>query len=107
MLVNQGDQVERGQVLASLDPEPYEISVTSARSQLQSAEANYINKRADLERQKDLLEKGWVAKAAYDQAVAAYDSAEGDLNPERASPGPLPPQQRRTGPEQHPADGAV
>jgi RND family efflux transporter MFP subunit len=80
VLVNQGDQVERGQVLASLDPEPYEISVTSARSQLQSAEANYINKRADLERQKDLLEKGWVAKAAYDQAVAAYDSAEGDLN---------------------------
>lgn len=78
--VAQGDQVQSGQVLATLDPEPFEINVTSARSQLQSAEANYDNQQVNLDRQKELYDRGWVAKAAYDQAKAAYDSAEGDLN---------------------------
>lgn len=78
--VSQGDPVERGQVLATLDPERFELDVTSARSQLQSAEADRTNKLADLERKKDLLDKGWVAQAAYDQAIAAFDSAEGNLN---------------------------
>lgn len=84
VVVNQGDQVERGQVLATLDPEPYEISVSSARSQMQSAQANYENQQANLGRQKELLDKGWVAKAAYDQAIATFDSAEGDLNVARS-----------------------
>lgn len=84
VVVNQGDQVERGQVLATMDPEPYQISATSARSQLQSAQANYENQKANLTRQKDLLDKGWVAKAAYDQAIATFDSAEGDLNVARS-----------------------
>lgn len=84
VVANQGDQVQRGQVLATLDPEPYEISLRSARSQLQSAQANYENQQANLARQKDLLDKGWVAKAAYDQAIASFDSAEGDLNVARS-----------------------
>lgn len=75
-----GDQVQSGQVLATLDPEPFDISVTSARSQLQTAEANFENQQANLDRQKQLLERGWVAEAAYDQALAAYESAEGELN---------------------------
>ncbi len=78
--VNAGAQVQSGQVLATLDPEPFEINVTSARSQLQSAEANFENQRVNLDRQKELFEREWVAKAAYDQALAAYESAEGELN---------------------------
>ena len=78
--VNAGDQVQSGQVLATLDPELFEINVTSARSQLQSAEANYENQRVNLDRQKELFDREWVAKAAYDQALATHESAEGDLN---------------------------
>lgn len=77
--VNQGDRVEQGQTLATLDPEPFELDLAAARSQLKSAEAAYANKKAEIDRQAQLYERGWVAKAAYDQAVLAFDSAEADI----------------------------
>lgn len=78
--ISQGDRVTRGQVLASLDPTPFEFDVDAAASQLQSAEAAYSNARLERDRQAQLYERKWVSKAAYDQAVAAFESAEGDLN---------------------------
>ncbi len=78
--VSQGDRVTRGQVLASLDPAPFEFDVDAAGSQLQSADAAYANARLERDRQAQLYEKQWVSKAAYDQSVAAFESAEGDLN---------------------------
>ena len=78
--VSQGDRVTRGQVLASLDPTSFEFDVDAASSQLQSAEAAYANARLERDRQSQLYERQWVSKAAYDQAMAAFESAEGDLN---------------------------
>lgn len=78
--VNQGDRVIEGQVLAMLDPKPFELDVEAARSQLASAQASYTNSKAELERHRQLLDRGWVSRAAYDQAVAAFDAAGGELN---------------------------
>ena len=78
--VNKGDRVTQGQVLATLDPEPFELDVAAARSEQAAARAEYENARVQLDRQRQLYERQWVAKAAYDQAVAAFDAAEGRLN---------------------------
>ena len=78
--VNQGDRVQKGQVLAVLDSTPFEIDIQAARSELKSAKAAFDEKKLDLDRKRQLFERGWVAKAAYDQAVAGFESAEGDLN---------------------------
>lgn len=78
--VKQGDRVTAGQALATLDPKPFELDVQAAQSQLATAKATRDNKKVDLDRQRQLFSKGWVAKAALDQAVAAYDAAEGELN---------------------------
>lgn len=78
--VNQGDHVTQGQVLATLDTEPFELDVQAASSELSAARADFENKRVELDRQRQLFERGWVAKAAYDQAVAAFEAAEGQLN---------------------------
>ncbi len=78
--VKQGDRVTAGQVLATLDPKPFELDVQAAQSQLATAKATRDNKKVDLDRQRQLFSKGWVAKAALDQAIAAYDAAEGELN---------------------------
>jgi len=78
--VKQGDRVEEGQVLATLDPKRLELDVQAAQSQLASAQAKYTDKKGALNRQRQLFDKGWVAKAAIDQAVAAFDGAEGELN---------------------------
>ncbi len=74
-----GETVTQGQILATLDPEPFNIDVAAAQAQLESATATLGNKKADLDRQKDLFDKGWVTKATYDQIQLAYDSAGNDV----------------------------
>lgn len=78
--VTQGDRVVKGQVLATLDPEPFDLEVQAAESELASAKAEFQNATAELDRQRQLFDRGWVAKAAYDKAVTAYESAEGTLS---------------------------
>ena len=78
--VVQGTRVTEGQVLATLDPQPFELNVQAANSQLASADANRTEKENALDRQRTLFEKGWVAKAALDQAIASFDAAEAELN---------------------------
>jgi RND family efflux transporter MFP subunit len=78
--VNQGERVTEGQVLATLDTKTFDLNVQAAQSQLASAQANYADKKGAVGRQRQLFDKGWVAKAALDQAVAAFDAAEGELN---------------------------
>ncbi len=78
--VKQGDRVEAGQVLATLDPEPSNLNVQGAKSQLATARANYTDKKGDLDRKRQLFDKGWVAKAAIDQAAAASEGAKGELD---------------------------
>jgi RND family efflux transporter MFP subunit len=70
--------------IATLDPKRFDLSVNAEKSQLSSAQANYSDKKSELERQRQLFKKGWVAKAAIDRAVAAFDSAARELNPARS-----------------------
>ncbi len=72
--VNVGDRVEKGQVLATLDDKPFQLSVEAAEADLGKAKAQLAEKDTSFVRQKTLFEKDWVAKAAYDQALAARDS---------------------------------
>ena len=44
--VSAGDNVLKGQVLASLDTEPFELSVSAARAQLADAEATFTEMQA-------------------------------------------------------------
>ena len=78
--VSQGDRITAGQILATLDPKPFDLDVQAAEAELASTEANTVEKESALMRQRQLSEKGWVAKAALDQAIAAFDAAKGELN---------------------------
>ncbi len=82
--VSKGDRVVEGQLLATLDTRPYELNVQAARSKVASAQAGFEEKKVELDRQRQLFERGWVAKAALDQAVAAFDAAQGELSLVRA-----------------------
>ncbi|GAB5471832.1 MAG: efflux RND transporter periplasmic adaptor subunit [Rhodospirillales bacterium] len=79
VVVSQGDRITRGMVLATLDPAPYELNVESAEADVGRAQAELNEKTTDLDRQQKLFAKGWVAKAALDQAQSAYDSAENQV----------------------------
>ena len=77
---NTGDTVTADQVLAALDTEPFRLRVSAAQADLDGAQSTYTEKQADVARQRELFQKGWVAQAALDQAVSAAEGSEAQLN---------------------------
>ncbi|MGB0507457.1 MAG: efflux RND transporter periplasmic adaptor subunit [Pikeienuella sp.] len=82
--VADGDSVLAGDILAELDPEPLQLDVREAQSRLDSARATYEEKLAAVNRQRTLYQKGWLAKAGLDQALAAFEVSEGEVNVARS-----------------------
>jgi len=78
--VNLGDRVTKGQVLATLDVESFSLNVQAAKAELAAAQAELDNARAELVRQRQLFDRGWVAKAALDRAISLAEAAEGQLD---------------------------
>jgi RND family efflux transporter MFP subunit len=78
--VNVGDRVDKGQVLATLDDKPFQLNVEGAEAEVGRAKAQLAEKETEFVRQKTLYEKEWVAKAAFDQALAARDSASNQVS---------------------------
>ena len=67
-LVNIGDRVEPGQVLAKLDPQDEQNALRSVRANLAAAQAQLSHARYAFERQQELLQKGFTPRAQYDMA---------------------------------------
>jgi RND family efflux transporter MFP subunit len=78
--VSQGDRVTKGQVLATLDAAPFSLNAQAAKAELASVQADLDNTRAELARQRQLFDRGWVAKAALDRAITTVEATEGNLN---------------------------
>jgi membrane fusion protein, multidrug efflux system len=71
----EGAQVQAGQVLFEIDPEPYKAALDQARGQL-SQEASKLEKaRADRDRIVPLFKENAVSRKDYDDALSAYASA--------------------------------
>lgn len=75
MRVDLGDKVEKDQVLAVLDKQPYELDVQSANAELKKARADLEQARQEFARQEELFKKGWVAEARLDRVRRERDSA--------------------------------
>ena len=82
--VNVGDQVEAGQVIARLDPEPGRNAVQTARANLTAAMAQMTRARNDYERQETLLRQGWTTRERYDQALEALQATEAQVDSAQA-----------------------
>jgi RND family efflux transporter MFP subunit len=79
-LVNIGDTVTAGQVIARLDPQNEENAVRAARANVAAAAGRAAETRADYDRQRQLLAGGWVAQARYDRAAQERQTAESQLD---------------------------
>lgn len=69
ILVNEGDVVRRGQLLATLD-------VTPLTAGLDAARAEQTRARAELKRLAPLMVKGWISRPRYEAALATAQSAD-------------------------------
>jgi RND family efflux transporter MFP subunit len=78
-LVNVGDSVTTGQVVARLDSQDLELQVQSAEAELAAATSNLTQASAEAERYSILKARGYAAVAEFDRKQAAKDEAEGRL----------------------------
>lgn len=91
LLVDLGDRVERGQVVAELDDEAFVQEVAVAEAELAVAEANLtdaknsaVTARRDLDRTRELHQRGIVSDAQLDAARAAHLSGSSRVEVARA-----------------------
>jgi HlyD family secretion protein len=68
-------QVKKGDLLAELDPTPFQEKVNASRAGMDKATVEQRNAKINLDRQKALKKEGLAPQADYDQAQANYDSA--------------------------------
>lgn len=73
--VDVGATVKKGQVLAVIDASDANLSAQAAASDVRSAEASHQLAKAELERQRQLYEKKFIAKSALDIREAEFKTS--------------------------------
>ncbi|PHQ70573.1 MAG: hypothetical protein COB93_05220 [Sneathiella sp.] len=75
-----GDEVAKGQVLATLDKEPYQLDLQATEAEFQKANSSYTEAKNNFERQSELFTKGWISKAALDQAQSSMANTKSQIS---------------------------
>jgi len=75
LLVQAGDKVRAGQVLATIDASEAQLGVQRAQAQMDQASAGLQNAKAQVARARALQQQGYISQAALDTAELQYQSA--------------------------------
>jgi multidrug efflux system membrane fusion protein len=70
----EGDEVDKGSLLAQVDPRPFQATLDQALAKKAQDTATLASARLDLKRYQDLLPGGYVSGQQVDQQKAAVDS---------------------------------
>jgi RND family efflux transporter MFP subunit len=82
--VDIGDAVKKDQVLAVLDPEPYELKVAEIQAQLVKTRDNVTKTKLEYERQKRIFEQGAGAKRFVEISEYSYKAARSEVKVQMA-----------------------
>jgi len=83
--VSEGQSVRQGQVLAEIDPKPYQAALEQAQGQLVKDQANAVNARAEAARYKALQDAGVVSKESEQAQASTAGQAEGSIAADEAA----------------------
>ncbi|HEY2293942.1 MAG TPA: efflux RND transporter periplasmic adaptor subunit, partial [Thermoanaerobaculia bacterium] len=81
----EGQEVQKGQVLFTLDPRPYQAALAQARAAVARDKAVAANSASDLKRYGDLVQKEYVTREQYDRIAAETASAGATVNADEAA----------------------
>ena len=81
----EGQFVHQGDLLAQIDPRPFEVQLSQAQGQLARDQAQLKDAQVNLERYKDLVQKDFIAKQQVDDQAAAVGQYEGAVKVDQAA----------------------
>jgi multidrug efflux system membrane fusion protein len=84
---NEGQFVKAGQVLATIDPRPFQMQLLQAQGQRQRDEAQLEAARVTLERYRTLLAQDSIARQEVDTQAALVKQLQGTVMTDRAAEG--------------------
>jgi len=73
----EGQTVQKDELLAEIDPRPFEVQLAQAEGQMARDRASLNNTRLDLQRYRDLYEQGYVPKQQVDTQESLVHQSEG------------------------------
>ena len=92
LYVEEGDAVQKGQLLCVIKPEIYisavkraEAALNSSKARLAQAEAQMIERELSYKRSKQLYDRGTIAVADFETAESAFKVAQAEVNAARYS----------------------
>ena len=84
VLFTEGQLVKAGDVLAQIDPAPFQVALEQAEGQLARDAATLTNARLDLERYRTLLAQDSIATQLVDQQASMVKQLEGTVKVDQA-----------------------
>jgi len=85
LFVDFNTRVRKGQLLAELDPTPFQQTVDQRRADLTKAKVDAANALVTLNRQRRLLAAGLISQADVDTAKTSYDGAAAQVDQANAA----------------------
>ena len=80
----EGQFVRKGDLLAEIDPRPFQVQLAQAEGQMARNQALLKNAQRDLERFKILLSRDLISKQEFDAQLSQIDQHEGALKSDQA-----------------------
>ncbi len=80
-----GAPVKKGDLLFTIELEPYKVKLDQAQASETAAESSYNQAQAAFERSAELIKQKVTTQASYDSALAARDSAKSTLDNARSN----------------------
>ena len=77
--INIGDEIKQGDLIAELDPTPYELQAQQARATLTSAQASQRNAEANYQRLRSLYENNNASRNELDSARSNSESSKAQV----------------------------
>ena len=81
----EGDMVKKGQLIAVIDPRPYEAALAQAKASLARDEASLADARLDMKRYEDLIKQDSVSQQQVDTQRATVGQDEGTVASDKAA----------------------